>query len=400
MDKITQKINKAFDPASGNSNLVHLNTKQADKFIDYVVDESVVLQQARVIRMDKPRQEIGKVGIGEKIFFPAQQGVTLDTSKRVEATTSKITLITKEMIGETIIYDDELEDNIEGAAFANHLMQMIAKNGANQWEFAALYGEQISNYESEAVDINQLFEGWMTRGIENGNVVDASDTSIFADRFIERKKLTVLKKSFATKYRKSLDSIFMHDDLVMDYEDLYNTNTTTAQGAENRNRFAGIAFTEAPILGIEQPVPVAGFSPLALSAAASAGADTVLMTDTTGLSVGDSVEIVNADGGRSAYGTIIALTLNTSIQLDTPLAYDQDDASVVNKVTLDGTDVLMTAKNNLIWGIQRAVTIEPDRQPRLRATVFVITTRVDVQVENTEAIGILKNLKSKNDFVA
>lgn len=112
METKAEKIAKAFN-GGDSSGLVHLNTAQADKFIDYVVDESVILKSSRVVRMDTPKKTIGKIGISDKILYPAQRGVALDTAKRVQATPTSIQLVSQEVIGEVRVLDDELEDNIE-----------------------------------------------------------------------------------------------------------------------------------------------------------------------------------------------------------------------------------------------------------------------------------------------
>lgn len=48
MATVDDKIIKAFDTDTWNSSLVHLNTRQADAFIDYIKDESVILKNARI----------------------------------------------------------------------------------------------------------------------------------------------------------------------------------------------------------------------------------------------------------------------------------------------------------------------------------------------------------------
>jgi len=52
-----EKIDKVFN-GGDSSSLIHLNEEQADKFIDYIVDESVILKSARVVRMNKPQKVI------------------------------------------------------------------------------------------------------------------------------------------------------------------------------------------------------------------------------------------------------------------------------------------------------------------------------------------------------
>lgn len=78
--------------------------------------------------MNAPMENIAKLGIWEEVFFPATQGTSLDETKRVSFSGDKIQLITKEIMAEVKILDDELEDNIEWVSFKEHLMRMISKN--------------------------------------------------------------------------------------------------------------------------------------------------------------------------------------------------------------------------------------------------------------------------------
>ena len=65
---IKEKIKKAFDTSTANGGLVHLNEEQADKFIDYVVDESVILKDAQVVRMTKPTKKVAELDINDDIL--------------------------------------------------------------------------------------------------------------------------------------------------------------------------------------------------------------------------------------------------------------------------------------------------------------------------------------------
>ncbi len=387
---IEQKIEKAFDWASANSALVHLNEKQADKFIDYTVDESVIIKQSRVVRMVKPIEKIAKMSIWDNIWQPATRWVAMDESRRVKAWTSTLELVSKEIIAEILILDDELQDNIEWAAFANHLLSMIAKKWVNQLEEAWLYWKKV-NTLSEADNINWYFEWAISRAESNWIVVDANDTWLFSDRYIERAKLTKLYKSFPTKFRKELDGLYVPNDIAIDFEDLYNTNTTTAQWAENRNRFWWTSFTEAPLMKIDRWVST--WTSTTTDAVALAWATVIPVADTADFTVWEWVQIVNADWGKTEEHTITVVNDWVSIEIDWWLVYEQDNGSVVNEVNLNWTDILYTAKKNLVWGIQKDITIERDRQPRLRWTVFVMTARMDFQVENENAIWLLKNLQ-------
>lgn len=387
MDK-AQKIAKAFT-GDGQSTLVHLNQAQADKFIDYVVDESVILKSSRVVRMDTPSKVIGKIGISDKILYPAQRGQALATNKRTEATPDKITLTSQEVIGEVRIYDDEIEDNIEGVAFKEHMMKMIAKKVSNQLERVGIYSRKVAN----PADLLQMFDGFVKAVETAGVVVDANNTSLFADRFIDKEKLAKLRKSIDTKYRNVLNKWYMPDDVAIDYEVKYEASNNTV----NKYGAFGVDFTKANIMSIDRPVLKTGGLNTTLTATPVAGATTVTVASVTNANVGDVITL--ALGQDKEFSTTITaintltLTLNDAI----PFGYNHtlSTENTVKETTLDGADVLLTPDYNFIYGIQRDITIEPDRVPKERATDFVITMRLDFQVENAEMTGILKNVKVK-----
>lgn len=382
-----EKIAKVFSGGE-NSTLVHLNTAQADKFIDYVVDESVILKSSRVVRMDTPQKVIGKIGISDKILYPAQRGQALDTGKRVSATPDKITLVSQEVIGEVRIYDDEVEDNIEGVAFKEHMMKMVAKKVANQLERVALYARKVAN----PGDLLQMFDGFIKEVEANGVVVDASVG--FSDRYIDKEKLAKLRKSIATKYRNILNKWYMPDDVAIDYEVKYEASNNTV----NKYGAFGIDFTKANLMSIDRPVAVSGGFTATVDSAITAGDTTITVDDTTGATAGDTITLA-LDEDKSFTTTIKTVVDGTDLELDdaVPFAYDETDAkeNTVTETTLDGADVILTPDYNFIFGMQRDITIEPDRVPKERATDFVITMRIDFKVENAEMTGILKNVKVK-----
>lgn len=387
MDK-AQKIAKVFSGGE-NSSLVHLNTAQADKFIDYVVDESVILKSSRVVRMDTPQKVIGKIGISDKILYPAQRGQALDANKRASATPDKITLVSQEVIGEVRIYDDEVEDNIEGVAFKEHMMKMVAKKVANQLERVALYSRKVANPS----DLLQMFDGFVKAIETSGVVVDASDTGLFSDRYIDKEKLAKLRKSIDTKYRNVLNKWYMPDDVAIDYEVKYEASNNTV----NKYGAFGVDFTKANIMSIDRPVFKTGGLNTTLTASPIAGATVINVTATTNLSVGDTITL--ALGKDKEFTTTVSAinTLALTLADALPFAYNHTLATenTVKETTLDGADVILTPDYNFIYGIQRDITIEPDRVAKERSTDFVITMRVDFQVENAEMSGILKNVKVK-----
>jgi hypothetical protein len=55
---------------------------------------------------------------------------------------------------------------------------------------------------------------------------------------------------------------------------------------------------------------------------------------------------------------------------------------------------IYTMPKNLIFGIQRKVNIEYDKDIRARKFIIVVTARVDFQVEETDAMVSITNIGS------
>ena len=385
---ITQKIAKAFNAEAGNSKLVHLNTKQADLFIDYIQDESTLLKKVRKVKMSTPIQEIAKVNIGEEVLYPAGRSGTKFTGKTTEATTDSIQLKSKKMRAKIVILDDEIEDNIEGAAFKEHLMRMLAKRAGNQLERTALYGRYIGDTPSTPNVISTLnqVDGFLARA---GVIVDASDTNVFDKRSIDLGKLKKLRKSFKNQYRSGLE-IFMSDGLKLDYLEKYQA--LAGYNTVNQAGYAGKNFIDISLLREDRPVVKVGGASTTLASANTAGQKTITVASANNIDVGD--ELVIGIGTALEWVGSVASKSGTTITFDTPIPYTYTGNEKVYECLTDGTDVIMTDPNNLIWGIQRDFTLEMDRDADLEANIFYLSIRTDFQVENAEALGVLTNVQS------
>lgn len=385
---IPQKIAKAFNAEAGNSKLVHLNTQQADLFIDYIQDESALLKKVRKVKMNTPIKEIAKINIGEEVLYPAGRSGTKFTGKAVEADTNTIQLKSKKMRAKVVILDDEIEDNIEGPAFKEHLMRMLAKRAGNQLERTALYGRYIGDTPATANVISTLnqVDGFLARA---GVIVDAADSNMFEKRSIDLGKLKKLRKSFKNQYRSGLE-IFMSDGLKLDYLEKYQA--LAGYNTVNQAGYAGKNFIDIPLLREDRPVVKVGGASTTLASANTAGQKTITVASANNIDVGD--ELVIGIGTALEWVGSVASKSGTTITFDAPVPYTYTGNETVYECLTDGTDVIMTDPNNLIWGIQRDFTLEMDRDAELEANIFYLSIRTDFQVENSEALGVLTNVQS------
>jgi len=384
--KTYEKIKKVFDWGK-DSNQVHLNTEQADRFIDYIVNQSVILQKLRVVRMDTPEKLIAKIGIGDKILHPAGHttGFTDRTTSKVKP--DQIKLKSKKMRAKFIIGDDELEDNIEGDDFKDHLMQMAAKVCANQLEQASLYGRYIADDQlenSNCVDINNQVDGFIARA---SVIVDAASSG-YADRKLDIDKLTDLRLSLKPKYRATLETI-MGDDLIVRYKNKYAKSPNQVES----DGYMGKKFINASLMSVESAVLKSGGASTKLSKKNTQWAQEIEVVSAAGIEVGDAICI--GYNTPLEFSSVVKTVAGNKITLEDAVPYEYTGNETVHEVTLDGSEILMTDPRNLIQGIQREIKIEFERDAEHEQTAMYISIRTDFQVENNEALAVMKNISTR-----
>lgn len=145
-----------------------LEPDQANAFIDMIMDEPTIVQQARVIRMAAPEVKINRLGFGSRILRAARTTGSADDSgdnnryvraaDRAKPTSSQIQLTSSEVIAEVRIPYEVLEDNIEGQSMEAHVMRLIARQAALDLEEFALWADTASGDAFLA-----LQNGWLQR---------------------------------------------------------------------------------------------------------------------------------------------------------------------------------------------------------------------------------------------
>jgi len=138
--------------ASGSG---RLNPEQSDRFIDYIIDQSVVMKTGiRVRRMNADRADLDKISVGARVLRKATEG--LAPSDLVGVTTAKRQLVVTEIILPADVTFTWLEDNIERDNFEDHLMQMFGIQLANDLEELALIGDKSSGDPFIGIE-----DGWL-----------------------------------------------------------------------------------------------------------------------------------------------------------------------------------------------------------------------------------------------
>lgn len=154
----------------------------------------------------------------------------------------------------------------------------------------------------------------------------------------------------------------------------------------------GKPLVEVPLMPIDAPVPSATAS-TTTSGTSAKGQKVLNVTASTNFAAGQNVVI----GLGTAYEQLAVvdttgtgtITMVDNLTQDVPAA-----AQTVTTCTLDGTDVLLTDPQNLVYGIQtQGMSFETYRVPN-KGFKYFYKARLDFQVEEPEAAVLLKNLKN------
>lgn len=384
------QIQKAITAADALATHGKLNPAQALKFLDYVVDLTVMKGNVRVERFRNEKMEIAKLAIGNRVMFPGTEYQA--PQERQGVSTATITLQPKEVVCAFDITDIFKLQNIEGDSVSDHIMRMFAAGWANNMEETTLNGDVVgpAGLESEVwasgsttqyvIDaLLTMFDGWW-RKADGGHTVNMNGANIGISIF--RKMLT----SMPAKYKKVRRDLrwFMSDELADVYIEKVSTRQTAkgdqaAEGAEQAP--LGIPLVRVPSFPfnpkIVQHVVVANDTAVALRYAPIVSGSEVVTPSTLGRT--PTTKYIEGTAYDMDYtnGTI------TNPSGDATIA---DGATV--KITYEAApQLILTHWQNFILAFgMEDLKVERARNIHKRADEYVMSGRFDEQIENLDAV--------------
>jgi hypothetical protein len=386
-------VQKAVITADALASSGKLNTAQSNRFIDYVIDETALKDNARIIRFRNEDLDIDKIGVGTRLAVPKSEA--RDPGIRRGVTTSKITLTPKEIMVPFEIGDTFREINIEGDSIENHIISMMARQAANDIEELYINGNTLGPAEIEGNIVPggsdtqyvkdsylALFDGWL-KLLDSANIVDAEGANI---------GLSVLGKTFRampTKFRRILKDMryYMAPDLEQIYYEKLSTRATSlgdsVAGGMGHRPF-GIPIVGVPLLDFLPSITehiALGDNAAGAVALANAPVQNVIVTP-----------ITLDDTPTTPYVEDTAYTVDEANGTITPADGGGIESTTV-KVTYDANpQILLTHMNNFIVGIGRDVRIEKDRDIFKGVNQYAITLKVAVQIEELTAAVKTRNV--------
>lgn len=187
-ESILEKVIRTTEVGSGGGGL--LAPEQSNRFIDYMFDATVMMQDCRTIRMRAEVAEIDKMAIGQRIIRAATEAV--DTGENAGVTFSKISLVTKKIRLDWELSSESLEDNIEGADLEDHIARLMSTQFGNDLEDLAINGDTTSSDKTL-----KIFNGWYKLALAGAHVIDAGGAQL--DLPIFNKALKAMPRTYMQK---------------------------------------------------------------------------------------------------------------------------------------------------------------------------------------------------------
>ena len=335
-------VNASTDSSTLSGNGL-LYPDQANRFLDYMWDATILAKTARTIRMRSNTTEIDRVAVGQRIMTVAQEENPRDyvaasgtysnangsTFTAQNAQFNKVSLTTRKLRLDWELSAESLEDNIEGPDLEDHIARLMATQAGNDIE------DTLINGTGTGSGLMSAFAGFRTLALNNAHVVDANGYGL--DKTVFNQAIKTLPRKY--KQRRNQLRFFTGSNLVQDY--LFNLTANAGNG---------------------NPFDIA-----------------------SGIIRGD---VAANDGGP---GTVTPFAFGIPV-INVPLINETVSGDYVGASGYHG-DVHLTFPQNFIIGIKRDVTVYRLFQPKKDTIEYTLFIRVGCVMENYDAHVIVKNVK-------
>jgi hypothetical protein len=371
---------------------------QADTFIDYVIDVTGLQGRTRVVRFRNENMDIDKVNLGNRVCVPHTEAT--DPAIRRKVNHSKITLSPKTIMIPWEISDVYLEHNIEGDQIESHIMKMFATAAGNDLEDLYVNGDKLGqlSYEGDILEGGsttevvvdtylKLCDGWLKRAGET-HIVDHDGVNIknqvFSDMIIQ----------MPSKFKKNKRNLkfFINDNTEQLYRNNLSSRATalgdTATMSENNMTPFGIELVPLALL----PQTPAATEHVTLSGTTTvnllyknivAGTELVVASDIDNAPKVPRVPYVEGTDYTMDYAN------GTIVRIGGGSIGDGEEVKVTYQTN---SRIFLTEYRNLILAIGREMTMESDRNIYSQVNEFAMSIKVDVNIENTDAVVLGINI--------
>lgn len=223
-----------------------LSTGQADRFVDMSLDQSVMLKDARVVKMRSAVMELDRIATSGRVSQLRSEGVA--PASLSEPAFSKVTLTAVDIITPFEITMEALEDSIERGSLEDTVIRVMARQTATDLEELAIQGDSAS-----ADAFLQGLDGWRKLA-DGGNKVDLEGATL------DKSGLAQMYRALPDKYKRNHGDLrfYFAPAAVQDWHDTFSDRASElgdqALTSAQAPPYMGVPVTAAPAI----PTDLAG----------------------------------------------------------------------------------------------------------------------------------------------
>ncbi|MEA3401160.1 MAG: phage major capsid protein [Armatimonadota bacterium] len=232
-EEMLQKAIDTTDLAGGGL----LSTGQAERFVDLSLDQSVMLRDARVVRMRSAVMELDKIATSGRVSQLRTEGVA--PASLSEPSFSKVTLTAVDIITPFEITMEALEDSIERGDLEDTVIRVMARQTATDLEELAIQGDTGS-----ADEFLQGLDGWRVLS-NDGHLVD------FLGATLDKSGLASMYKALPNRYKRNQGELrfYFAPAAVQDWHDTFS-DRASALGDEALTSAAAPPYMGVPVVSV------------------------------------------------------------------------------------------------------------------------------------------------------
>lgn len=198
-----------------------MNRQQANRFIQMVQEQAVLLKKCRVMPVNHPKGQIDKIGVASRILRAPGEGET--TASEAAITIGSVNYDTVKVMLRYGITMEAIEDNIERENLANTIAKIMARQFSVDLEDLAINADTATPDTDPDYDFLKVDDGWIKQGATGTHTYDHGGASINKELFSN------VIKTLPNKYRRPDLVWIMSPDQLEAFKD-YLTNRSTPAG--------------------------------------------------------------------------------------------------------------------------------------------------------------------------
>lgn len=210
----------------------------AQKFIQLLIDESVLMKHAWVRPMKAREEKIDKTRFASRVLRAAEERTALSESDRSKPDLGKSELAAKAFKAEVRLDDETLEDNIEEGTFKTTVMSMLKDAIARDMDEILVRGDTTS-----ADLFLKKFNGVLASA--TSNIVNATDTNL------TKTTLKNMVKTMPSPFLRDRSKMrfFTSIDAEADYADSL-ADRATDMGDEHTKKNVACEYRGIPVIAV------------------------------------------------------------------------------------------------------------------------------------------------------